>query len=181
MLFLNLNIKTKTLKIISLSFTLAGVLFIYVSKYISLFAVRIVMAAVLIFSAINIKKSYKYMTAKEKTVCLLVIAASIFGLFLPEFIMFVIGILLLFLTVPVCINVIKTKDYSDIVMLIINVAGILFAFYCIINSKAALNTVIIVVGIILTIIGCLAMYETLLREKNKRKEEKGYGFERFNF
>jgi hypothetical protein len=46
-------------------------------------------------------------------------------------------------------------------MLIISGAGILFASYCIINAKAALNTVIIILGIAMTILGCMSLFEAL--------------------
>lgn len=176
MLFSDLNLKTKTLKIIGLSFTLAGILFILASKYIGSFAIRLVMVFILLFSAANIKKTYRYMATKEKLNYFLAVSASILGLFKPELTMFIMGIFLLFLTVPPYINAIKTKDYSDVVALVISGAGILFAFYCVINSKAALNTVIIIIGIILTVTGCLALYETFLRKKSDT-EKKESGFE----
>lgn len=159
MLFSNLNLKPKTLKIISLSLTLTGIIFILASKYIGPIAIRLAMLLILIFCIANIKMTYNYLTSKEKTNYFFTITASILGLIKPELVMFIMGILLLFFTIPPYINAIKTKDYSDIIMLIINGIGILFASYCIINSKAALNTVIIILGLILIIIGCLSLYE----------------------
>jgi len=175
MLFSNLSLKTKTLKIISLSLTLTGILFISASKYIGSFAIRLAMIICLIFCIANIKMTYKYLTTKEKTNYILAITASVLGLLRPELTMFIAGILLLFLTVPPYVNYIKTKDYSDIVMLIINGAGILFASYCIINAKAALNTVIIIIGIILTIAGCLTLYDIFLNKKSKDSEISKFG------
>lgn len=178
MLFSNLSLKTKTLKIISMSLTLTGILFISASRYIGAFAIRLAMIICLIFCIANIKMTYKYLTAKEKTNYFLAITASILGLLRPELTMFIIGILLLFLTVPPYVNSIKTKDYSDTVMLIINGAGILFASYCIVNAKAALNTVIIIIGIIFTIAGCLTLYDIFINKKSKDSEISGLsGFE----
>lgn len=178
MLFSNLSLKTKTLKIISMSLTLTGILFISASRYIGAFAIRLAMIICLIFCIANIKMTYKYLTAKEKTNYFLAITASILGLLRPELTMFITGVLLLFLTVPPYVNYIKTKDYSDIVMLVINGAGILFASYCIINSKAALNTVIVIIGINFTIAGCLTLYDIFLNKKFKDSEISGLsGFE----
>jgi len=109
--------------------------------------------------------TYKYLTTKEKTNYLFAIIASLVGLFRPELIMLVIGFFMLYISIPPYINVIKSKDYSDIVMLIIYGFGILFAFYCIINSKAALNTVVKVIGIIFTVAGCLTLYDIFTNKK----------------
>lgn len=171
MLFSNLNLKTKTLKIISLSLTLLGITFILSSNYIGPVAIRLAMLLILLFFTTNIKTTYKYLTSKEKTNYFLAIVALILGLIKPELTMLIIGILLLILTVPPYINIIKSKDYSDIVMLIINGTGILFASYCIINSKAALNTIIIIIGLILIIIGCLSLYELFTVKKNNKDLE----------
>lgn len=182
MLFSNLNLKTKTLKIISLSLTLAGILFILASNYIGSLAIRLAMILILLFCIANIKMTYKYLTTKEKTNYLLAIAAFILGLFKPELTMLILGFLLLFFTVPPYINTIKSKDYSDIIMLIINGTGILFASYCIINSKAALNTIIIIIGLILIIIGCLSFYEVFNNKNNSidLEPEELKGFEDTN-
>jgi hypothetical protein len=156
-----MNLKTGTLKIISLSLTLAGIIFILASKYIGSIAIRLSMLAVLVYSLTNIKMTYKYLTTKEKINSTALVAAAVLGLFRPELIMFITGILLLILTVPVYFNAIRKSDYSDVIMLIVSGAGILFASYCIINSKAALNTVIIIIGIVMTILGCLSLFEAL--------------------
>ena len=181
----NLNLKTKTLKIISLSFTLTGIIFILASEYIGSIAIRFAMLITLAFCLTNIKMTYKYLTSKEKINYLAAVTASILGLFKPELTMFIIGIMLLFLTVPIYFNAIKTKDYSDIVMLIISGTGILFAIYCIINSKAALNTVIIIIGIVFTILGCLTLYETFNTIKVNQNDdylndENQFGFKNIN-
>lgn len=165
MLFSNFNLKSKTLKIISLSLTLTGILFILGSNYIGSIAIRLAMILILIFCIANIKMTHKYLDTKEKVNYIIAVAASILGLIKPELTMLIIGMLLLFFTVPAYVNIIKARDYSDIVMLIINGTGILFASYCIINSKAALNTVIIIIGIIITIIGCLSLYDVFINKK----------------
>lgn len=161
MLFSNMNLKTRTLKIIGLSLTLAGIIFILASKYIGSIAIRLAMFAVLVYNLVNIKMTYKYLKTKEKINYAALVAAAVLGLFRPELIMFITGILLLILTVPIYFNAIRKSDYSDVIMLIISGAGILFASYCIINSKAALNTVIIIIGLAMTILGCLSLFEAL--------------------
>lgn len=165
MLFSNLNLKTKTLKILSLSLTLAGILFILLSNYIGPIAIRLAILLIMILGIANIKMTCQYLSTKEKVNYIIGIIASILGLIKPELTMLIIGVLLLILTVPPYINTIKTKDYSDIVILLINGIGILFAFYCIISSKAALNTIIIIIGLILIIIGCLLLYELFTIQK----------------
>lgn len=180
MLFL--NFKTKTLKIISLSLTLTGILFILGSNYIGSIAIRIAMILILLFFSANIKMTYKYLTDKEKINYIIAVAASILVLIKPELAMFIIGILLLFFTIPPYVNTIKARDYSDIVMLIINGTGILFASYCIVNSKAALNTVIIMIGIIMTITGCISLYDAFINKKANidNKLDNLNGFENTN-
>lgn len=165
MLFTNFNLKTNTLKIISLSLTLAGIIFILASRYIGSIAIRLALISVLFFLTANIKMTYMYLTTKEKVDYMLAAIFSITGLFRPELTMFIIGIMLLYITVPPYINVIKSKDYSDIIMLIVYGIGILFASYCIINSKAALNTVIKIIGVILTVSGCLCLYDVFTNNR----------------
>ena len=183
MLFNHFNLKTKTLKIISLSLTLSGIIFILASSYIGAVAVRLAMILLLGFCFVNLKMTYVFLSQKDRMKYYIAIAASILGIIRPDMSMFLIGILLLFATVPPYVNFIKIKDYSDVVMLIINGAGILFAFYCIINSRAALNTVVIIIGIILTITGCLALYELFSsgiyaeRRAASKNENRHKGFE----
>lgn len=171
MLFTNFNLNTKTLKIISLSLTLAGILFILGSSFIGSAAVRLAMLLILLYCAANVKMTYKYMSTKEKLNYIIAASASILGLIKPEFTMLIIGAILLFLTIPPYVNTIKSRDYSDVVMLVINGAGILFASYCIINSKAALNSVVIIIGIIMTIAGCLSLYNTFTGKSLNKEDE----------
>ncbi|MEL7649599.1 MAG: hypothetical protein AAGU76_16010 [Sedimentibacter sp.] len=161
MLLASLKFKTKTLKIISLTLTLTGIIFILGSRHIGNFAIRAAMLMVLSFCFINVKMTYRYMKTREKINYLAAVSASVLGWFKPELVMFIIGILLMFLTVPVYFNAIRNRDYSDIVMLVASGTGILFGAYCILNSRAALNTVVVIIGIVLTIAGCLALYEVL--------------------
>jgi hypothetical protein len=166
-----MNLKTRTLKIISLSLTLAGIIFILASKYIGSIAIRLAILVALVYSLTNIKMTYKYLKIKEKINYTALITAAVLGLFRPELIMFITGILLLILTVPIYFNAIRKRDYSDIIMLIASGAGILFASYCIINSKAALNTVIIIIGIAMTILGCLSLFEALYSKPNDNSND----------
>lgn len=181
MLLSNLKLKNKTLKIISLSLTLTGIIFILGSGYIGTFAIRAAMLMVLFFCFVNVKMTYMYMKKREKINYLAAVSASVLGLFKPELVMFIIGILLMFLTVPVYFNAIKNRDYSDIVMLVASGTGILFGSYCILNARAALNTVVIIIGIILTIAGCLALYEVLYTNNEDNdvdlEEDADYKFE----
>lgn len=179
MLFSNFNIKTKTLKILSLVLTLAGIVFILFSSYIGRVAIRIAMVAILVFYTSNMKMTYKYLTKKERINHLFIIAASIIGLFRPELIMLITGILLLYISVPPYINVIKSKDYSDVVMLGIYGIGILFAAYCIINSQAALNTVVKIIGIVFTVAGCLTLYE-VITGKNSNADHDSNEYSEYN-
>ena len=180
----NLNLKTKTLRIISLSFTLTGIIFILASKYIGSIAIRLSMLMILAFCLTNIKMTYKYLTTKEKINYLAAVTASILGLLKPELTMFITGIMLLFLTFPIYFNAIKSKDYSDIIILIISGIGMLFAIYCILNSKAALNTVVIIIGITFTILGCLTLYETFNSTKGNKSfndtNDEEFGFKNTN-
>ncbi|HCX61797.1 MAG TPA: hypothetical protein DHU59_05090 [Clostridiales bacterium] len=159
--FYKLKYNSKTLLIVSLSLTLTGIIFILAANYIGSTAIRLAMLALLVFLVLNIKMTYRYISNREKLNYAIAFCGSILGLIKPELTMMLIGIIILYFVLPPYINIIKSKNYSDIVSLIINGAGILFGFYCIINSKAALNTVIIIMGIILTISGCLLLYNTL--------------------
>lgn len=159
--FNNLKYNSKTLLIISLSLTLIGIIFIMASKYIGTIAIRIAVIIFLSFLVLNIKMTYSYLSNKERLNYVIAFLASVIGFIRPELTMFLIGIIILYFVLPPYVKIIKSKNYSDIVTLIINGIGILFGFYCILNSKAALNSVIIIIGIILTISGCLLLYNTL--------------------
>ncbi len=159
--FYKLKYNSKTLLIVSLLLTLTGIIFILAANYIGSTAIRLAMLALLVFLVLNIKMTYRYISNREKLNYTIAFCGSILGLIKPELTMMLIGIIILYFVLPSYINIIKSKNYSDIVSLVINGAGILFGFYCIINSKAALSTVIIIMGIILTISGCLLLYNTL--------------------
>ena len=158
------NFKPKTLTIISLLFTLMGAIFILSSQYIGRGAIRLAMIILIIFCSINLKTSY-YLSLKEKITHLIAIISALIGLYKPEFTMLILGIFLLYMTLPLYVKAIKNRDYSDFITLIISGIGILFALFCILNSKAALKTVIIIIGIIFTIAGSLTFYQGLTRKE----------------
>lgn len=164
MLFTNLQLKSNTLKIISLLFTIIGIIFIMFSNYIGIVLVHITIIAALIFCAVNMKMQYKYLKTKEKTNYAIIILALIIGLFKPNLLMILIGILLMYVSIPQYYKIIKTKDYSDVVTLSVHGLSLSFAIYCFLNANAALNTVIITMGIILTIIGCFSLYEVIIKK-----------------
>ena len=162
----NLNLQLKTLKILSLILTIIGIIFILASKHIGSISIRFAMSILLIFCAVNFKMTYEYLSLKEKINYLIAALAAFAGLFKPESTMLIFGIFLLYITLPIYFKSIKNKDFSDVINLIISGAGILFAVFCIFNSKTALQTIIIVIGIALTILGCISLYQALTSKKD---------------
>ncbi len=164
----NINIQSKTLKILSLILSLTGIIFILASQYIGSIAIRLAMIFLLILCIVNFKITYEYSTIKEKITHLLAAIATILGIYKPELTMLILGIFLLYLTLPLYIKSIKNKDFSDIINLFISGAGILFAVFCIFNSKAALQTIITIIGIAFIILGCITLYHTLVTQDNNK-------------
>jgi hypothetical protein len=162
----NLNIQSKTLKILSLILTVTGILFILASKYIGSISIRLAMSLLLLFCTANFKMTYTYLSFKEKINYLIAALAAVIGLFKPEATMLILGIFLLYITLPIYFKSIKNKDFTDVINLIISGIGILFAVFCIFNSKTALQTVVIIIGIALTIIGCISLYQALTAKKD---------------
>jgi hypothetical protein len=167
----NLNIQPKTLKILSLILTVTGIIFILASNYIGSIAIRLTMIIILVFCSINFKTTYKYLTLKEKINYLVAVTSAILGIYKPELTILILGVFLLYITLPIYIKSITSKDYSDIIMLIISGTGILFAVLCISNSKAALQTIITIIGISFTILGCILLYQILISIKDKNYED----------
>ena len=165
-MFSNLNINSKTLKILSLILTVTGILFILASKYIGIIAIRLAMITLLLFCIINLKMTYKYLSKKENITHFIAVTAALLGIFKPESTMLILGAFLLYLTLPLYIQSIKNKDYSDVLTLIMSGTGILFAVLCILNYKAALQTIIIIIGIALTILGCISLYYVLITKED---------------
>ena len=164
-MLLNL-LQSKTLKILSLILTLTGIIFILASKHIGSIAIRLSMILLVIFCIIDFKMTYKYLSTKKKITHLIALTAAVIGIYKPESTMLILGIFLLYLSIPAYIKSIKNKDYSDILTLIISGAVILFAVLCILNSRAALQTIIIIIGITLTILGCISLYQALTSDKS---------------
>lgn len=160
MIFANLNVEAKTLRIISFILTLIGIVFILASNYIGSIAIRTAMLVIFILSLLNFKTSYPFLSTTDKMYIVLGMAGTILVFIKPQFTMFIIGLVNLFLSLPIIYKAVKNKDYSDKIMLALSSVGTLFSIYCIINSRAALNTVIIVIGIAFVILGCLVLFET---------------------
>lgn len=169
MLFTNFNVDTKTLKIISLILTLIGIIFILASNYVGNLAIRIAMLVIFILCIFNFKISYPFSSTVEKMNMLLGVAGTILVFVKPHLTMFIIGVALLVVSLPILYKAIKNKDYSDKIMLIISTVGTLFSIYCIINSGSALNTVIIIIGIAFVILGCLILFETFNISRGSNK------------
>ena len=169
MFIANLNVETKTLRIISLVITLIGMIFILASNYVGNLAIRIAMIVIFILCLFNFKMAYPFSSTVEKTNMIFGILGTVLVFIKPHLTMFIIGVALLVLAVPTLYKAVKNKDYSDKIMLIISGIGTLFSIYCILNGGAALNTVIIIIGIAFVIIGCLILFETfdINRKSNK--------------
>ena len=180
----NLNIQPKTLKILSLILTITGIIFILASKYIGIIVIRLAMIFILMFCIVNFKMTYKYLSLKEKINYLVATIAAVLGIFKPELTILILGIFLFYLALPLYIKSIKNKDYSDIITLIISGTGILFAVLCILNSKAALQTIIIIIGIAFIILGCISLYQVLITKKDNMScyetEDDIFNFEEIN-
>ncbi len=166
----NLNIQSKTLKILSLILTLTGIIFIMASKQIGTIAIRFSMIILLAFCAVNFKMTCKYISLKEKINHLAAGSAALAGLIKPELTMLILGIFLLYISLPIYIKSIKNRDFSDIINLIVSGTGILFAVLCIFNSKAALQTIIIIIGIAFTILGCISLYQSLAAKEGSTSD-----------
>ena len=162
----NLNIQSKTLKILSLILTVTGIIFILASKHIGSISIRLAMIIILIFCVVNFKMTYTYLSLREKINYLIAALAAFAGLYKPESTILILGIFMLYITLPIYIKSIKNNDFSDVINLIISGTGILFAVFCIFNSKAALLTIIIIIGIAFTILGCISLYQALTTKKD---------------
>jgi uncharacterized membrane protein HdeD (DUF308 family) len=180
MLFANIKLQTKSLRTISLIITLIGIIFILLSRFIGNFAIRFSMTLIFLLCAFNLKTTYKYSSTSEKINNILGLAASIIIFINPQLAMFIIGVGILILTVPVLYRMVRGKDYSDTVMLILSVVGLALSIYCILNSGAALNTVIIIIGISFVVLGCLLFFETFNIDRNM-KEYATYEKEDYHF
>ncbi|MBP1926360.1 uncharacterized membrane protein HdeD (DUF308 family) [Sedimentibacter acidaminivorans] len=169
MIFTNLNIETKTLRISSLILTFIGIVFILASNYVGNIAIRIAMIVIFMLSLFNFKISYPFSSTTDKMYMVLSMCGTLLVFIKPQFTMFIIGIVMLILSLPIIYKAIKNKDYSDKIMITLSSLGTLFSIYCIINSRAALNTVVIVIGIAFVILGCLILFETfdINRKSNK--------------
>ena len=180
----NLNINSKTLKILSLILTVTGIIFILASQYIGSVAIRLAMILLLIFFIINFKMTYMYLSSKEKINYLVAAIAAVLGIYKPESTMLILGVFLLYLTLPLYIKSIKNNDFTDMITLIVSGAGILFAVLCILNSKVALQTIIIIIGIAFTILGCISLYQALITKQDKisdyETEDDIFKFEKTN-
>lgn len=185
--FSNLKIESKYKKACSLILTLIGIVFILASNYVGYFAMRLAVIAVFIFTLLNFKMTYKYLKTKEKINHMILVIGAVLVFVMPNLLMLILAAAILYLSLPIIYKAVRKKDYNDKIMLIISSIGILFALYCAINSKAALNTVIVIAGIVFVVVGSLIMYEDL--EKNKKiknikqdnyfdeqSEQKEYGF-----
>ena len=169
MIFTNFNVETKTLRIISLILTLIGIVFILASNYVGNLAIRIAMMVIFILSLLNFKMSYPFSSTMNKMYMVLGMAGTVLVFIKPQFTMFIIGVVLLVLSLPIIYKAVRKKDYSDKIMIVLSTIGTIFSIYCIINSRAALNTVIIIIGIAFVILSCLILFETfdISRKSNK--------------
>nr|WP_312576578.1 hypothetical protein [Sedimentibacter sp.] len=169
MIFANLNVETKTLRIISLILTFIGIVFILASNYVGNIAIRIAMMVIFALSLLNFKISYPFSSATDKMYMILSMCGSVLVFIKPQLTMFIIGVVILALSLPIIYKSVKNKDYSDKILIVLSAVGAIFSIYCIINSRAALNTVIIIIGLAFVIIGCLILFETfdISRKSNK--------------
>lgn len=172
MLFSNLNIRTKSLRIFSLIITLAGIAFILAANHVGNIAIRMSMIIVFFASLLNLRISYPFSTKIEKAYMVLGMAGSVLVFIMPQLTMLIVGIGLLGISVPIVIKAVKDKDFADKIMLLMSIAGILFSVYCIINSRAALNTVIRLMGVGMVILGCIALFASFDISRRTQQFEK---------
>jgi uncharacterized membrane protein len=176
MLF-KIHFQSKVIKFLSLILTVTGIIFILASKHMGSVSVRLAMIILLILCLLNFKMTYPYLSMKEKTTHLLAALAALAGLLKPESTILLLGIILLYISLPVYLKAIKNQDFTDVINIVISGGAILFALFCIFNSKAALQTIIIIIGIFLTVSGCLGLYQALTLTKDNKTEGEPFKFE----
>lgn len=179
----NYNVETKTLRIISLILTLIGIIFILASNHVGNIAIRITMFIIFFVILLNFNITYLYSSKIEKTYMAFGVIGTVVVFIMPQLTMFIIGIVLLTISFPNIYKMIRTKNYSDKIMLTISIIGTLFSIYCILNSRAALNTVIIMIGIAFLILGCIMFFTSFNINKhshksahNKTQHKEGFRF-----
>ncbi len=160
------NFGFKTLRLISLIIVIIGLVFIFASKFIGIFSIRVAAIGLIVFSLINFNFSTAFAINYEKLLSILGIVGGILVFIFPGLAMFLIGIGLMVFAVPIIYKAIKKRDFSDIITFSIAIIAFCFAVYCIINGKAAISTVVKLIGIILAIIGCIFFYRSIDLEKS---------------
>lgn len=170
----NYNVETKTLRIISMILTVIGIIFILASNHVGNIAIRITMFIIFFIILLNFNITYLYSSKIEKIYMTFAVIGTAVVFIKPQLTMFIIGIVLLTISLPNIYRALRTKNYSDKLMLIITAIGTLFSLYCILNSRAALNTVIIIIGIAFLILGCIMFFTSF--NTNKHSKKNGFSF-----
>lgn len=169
MFFGQFNFDEKTAKVMAAVSTVIGIIFILAANSVGSTAIRIATLIGLVILSINLKMTYHYIGTIQKTYTITGLILGILILFKPEFVMFILGIGMLIISAPTLYETIKHKDISDKVKIIFSVVTFIFAIFCIINSNAALVTIVRVIGCGFVVFGCYMFYEWLTINRDKTK------------
>ena len=167
MFFTNIDLKSNTLKILAIASSLIGIVFILAAGFVGNIAIRIFMAAVILVFVLNIKMTYYYSGKLKKFTDIMCLAGAIAVFIFPRFVVLITGIALLYFSAIALFQMIKSRDYSDKIKLIISIAGVIFSIFCIFNAEGTLVLVIRLIGAILSAFGCFCFFKYITMSRKK--------------
>lgn len=169
MFFKQFVFESKVTRLISIIISLIGLLFVFASSFIGVFSIRLVAFFLLAFSLISFDFSNLTNFNSKNLLSVTGIVSGILVIIYPWLAMFIIGVILIVYACPTLYNIFKNKDFSNIVYIVLAILSLCFGIYCIVNGTAAISTIIKLIGILLTVLGCLLFYHSIDTEQSSNK------------
>lgn len=158
-----------TIQVLGLILAVLGLIFVAFPTIIGIFAVTVITLMFLVIGFFAMTFAIFVKSRLSMLVSLVIIGVGFYALANPQYVLFLIGLACMFAGVNgvvLTFSKLKNKNEGTIIS---SILLMLLGVFAMINTKAALSTVVMILGIIIVIMGIIVFFvgTTLPKKKNK--------------
>lgn len=151
----------KMIKILSLLSVFIGSIIILNAFFLGVYIINILSLSMFIFTIYNLKMKSKYIVKKDKVNYIFIMLISLFVFLYPYELMKILSIIVLTIYAPYFNQLLRKKTIHSLIMIIIMFLISVLLIFFILYPARMLVFLIIIIGIVMVIGGCITFFERL--------------------
>lgn len=160
-----INGNKNVIKILSIVSFAVGLLLISFPSFIGLSMIRIVGVLLAIFSGLGIYFTEGTIWGKDRSFFIVGILIGVLVLLFPSLVMIISGIGILSFVAYKLFFIFKDRDFSDKTELAVTAVSLIIGIIFIFNGKAAVGSIVRIVGVLVISFSAILFYKTLDQHK----------------